>query len=120
MASCAAKLVVTTGADMCILIYPEPTWNTLERELDRLSSNPNVKKLQRLMTGYATDVVMDGQGRVLLPPALRKLVHLDKAIALVGQGKKFELWSDTAWEARVTADTESIDMNDSVFENLPL
>lgn len=118
-ASCASKLVVTTGVDRCILIYPEPTWNTIERDLDALSSqNPNVRKLQRLMTGYASDVVMDGQGRVLLPPALRKHVNLKKEVALVGQGKKFELWSESAWNAQWMDDAEQIELSDPVFEDL--
>ncbi|MCF6280926.1 MAG: division/cell wall cluster transcriptional repressor MraZ [Candidatus Polarisedimenticolaceae bacterium] len=117
--SCASTLVVTAGVDRCILIYPEPAWNTVERDLDGLSSqNPNVRKLQRLMTGYASDVVMDGQGRILLPPALRKHVNLEKAVALVGQGKKFELWSESAWNAQWLDDAEQIELSDPVFENL--
>ena len=40
---------------------------------------------------------MDGQGRVLLPPALRSFASLDKRVALVGQGKKFELWDEETW-----------------------
>jgi MraZ protein len=118
-ACCASKLVVTTGVDRCILIYPEPAWNTIECDLDALSSqNPNVRKLQRLMTGYASDVVMDGQGRVLLPPALRKHVNLKKEVALVGQGKKFELWSESAWDAQWMDDAEQIELSDPVFEKL--
>jgi len=118
-ADCASKLVVTAGVDRCILIYPEPIWNTIECDLDSLSSqNTNVRRLQRLMTGYATDVVMDGQGRVLLPPALRKHVGLKKAVALVGQGKKFELWSESVWDAQWADDAEPIELSDPVFENL--
>ncbi len=118
-ASCASRLVVTAGVDRCILIYPEPTWSTIERDLDALSSqNLNVRKLQRLMTGYASDVAMDSQGRVLLPPALRKHVGLEKAVALVGQGKKFELWSESVWDAQWAEDAEPIELSDPVFENL--
>jgi len=47
--------------------------------------------LQRLYIGHAQEVGMDGQGRVLLPPALRSFAALDKHVSLVGQGKKFDL-----------------------------
>ena len=43
---------------------------------------------------------MDGQGRVLLPPGLRRFAALDKRVALVGQGKKFELWDEETWNGR--------------------
>lgn len=97
-ACCESRLVVTVDRDRCLLIYPEPTWIEIERKLDQLPSfNENARKLQRLYIGHAQEVDMDGQGRVLLPPALRSFASLDKRVALVGQGKKFELWDEETW-----------------------
>jgi len=45
---------------------------------------------------------MDGAGRVLLPPMLRKFAELDKSLVLVGQGSKIELWNEARWEAQVS------------------
>jgi len=96
---CASRLVITVDRDRCLLIYPEPTWTEIERQLERLPSfNPETRKLQRLYIGNAHDVDMDGQGRVLLPPTLRHFASLDKRVALVGQGKKFELWDEETWQ----------------------
>ena len=95
---CESRLGVTVDRDRCLLIYPEPTWVEIERKLDQLPSfNENARKLQRLYIGHAQEVDMDGQGRVLLPPALRSFASLDKRVALVGQGKKFELWDEETW-----------------------
>lgn len=67
---CASELVVTIDRDHCLLIYPLPEWQEIERKLMRLPSfNKATRNLQRLLVGHATDVEMDGQGRVLLPPA---------------------------------------------------
>ncbi len=50
--------------------------------------------------GHASEVEMDGQGRILIPPLLRDYAKLDKRVMVVGQGQKFELWSDTLWDAQ--------------------
>ena len=61
--------------------------------------NPAIKRFQRLMLGYATDLELDGNGRMLLPAPLREYAQLEKKLVLVGQGNKLELWSETLWLA---------------------
>jgi MraZ protein len=53
--------------------------------------------------GYATEVEMDGNGRILIAPRLRDFAKLDKNVALVGVGKKFEIWNEEAWEQMSSA-----------------
>jgi MraZ protein len=95
---CDSRLVITIDRERCLLIYPERTWVEIERVLDQLPSfNEQARVLQRLYIGHAQEVDMDAQGRVLLPPTLRSFASLDKRVALVGQGKKFELWNEETW-----------------------
>jgi len=82
----------------CLLIYPVDVWEEIQKKIEALSSfNPDTRKFQRMMIGYATDVEMDGSGRILLSQVLRNHAELDKHVALVGQGKKLELWSEANW-----------------------
>jgi len=98
---CGGQLVVTVDRDPCLLLYPLPEWEEIERKLVRLPSlNPQVRRLQRLLIGHATECGMDGAGRILLPPLLREYARLDKRIVLIGQGNKFELWDEAAWNER--------------------
>jgi len=98
---CDSRLVITVDRDRCLLVYPEPTWIEIERKLDQLPSfDEQVRRLQRLYIGHAQDVDMDRQGRVLLPPALRRFASLDRRVALVGQGKKLELWDEDTWNGK--------------------
>jgi transcriptional regulator MraZ len=93
--------VVTIDRDQCLLIYPLPEWEEIERKLMRLPTlNEHARRLQRLMVGYATDVELDGHGRLLLPPTLRGFAHLDRNAMLIGQGNRFELWDEQRWEER--------------------
>lgn len=85
--------------ERCLLLYPLAEWELIESKLATLPSfNPAARRIQRLLIGHATDVEIDSQGRVLLPPLLREYAGLNKRAMLVGQGKKFELWDEAHWE----------------------
>ncbi len=97
--SCNGEMVVTIDTDeRCLLIYPEPEWSDIQRKLEALPSfNGAARRIQRLMIGHATDVQMDGSGRILLTPPLREYSQLDKKVVLLGLGAKFELWNEEIW-----------------------
>jgi MraZ protein len=95
---CDGQLVVTVDKDYCLLIYPFPEWEEIERKLMRLPSlDQKARRLQRLMVGHATEVEIDGHGRILLSQGLRKFAGLDRRAVLLGQGNRFELWDETRW-----------------------
>jgi MraZ protein len=101
---CGGHLVITADADRCLLVYPLPEWEVIQQKLDGLSNlDPRVRELQRRLIGFAVDTEMDSAGRLLVAPALRKYAELDTKVALVGQGKKFELWNQDAWDSRMQA-----------------
>ena len=98
---CDNQLVVTVDRDYCLLVYPLPEWEEIERRLVRLPTlNRQVRRLQRLMVGYATEVELDGHGRILLSRELREFAGLDRQAMLIGQGNRFELWDETRWTER--------------------
>jgi len=98
---CGGKLVVTVDKDQCLLIYPFPDWEEIERKLMKLPSfDRQSRQLQRLMVGHATELDLDAQGRVLLPPNLREFASLTRDAVLIGQGLRFELWDEEKWNQR--------------------
>jgi MraZ protein len=97
-ARCDGKLVCTVDPDYCLLIYPLPEWEEIERKLMRLPSlNRKSRRLQRLMVGHASELEIDSHGRVLIPRELREFASLDRQAILFGQGNKFELWDEARW-----------------------
>jgi len=101
------KLVVTLESPDHLLIYPEPNWKPVEQRLLALpSGNPTLKRYQRLVLGHAETLEMDAAGRILLPARLRELTSLDKDVALVGMGNRFELWDAAGWDDQTSAALE--------------
>jgi MraZ protein len=95
----ASRVVITADPGRCLLVYPLDAWEPIQARLMRLSSfDERTRGLQRLIVGHADDVEIDASGRVLIPPALRQYARLDKHVVLVGQGRKFELWDEAAWQ----------------------
>ena len=101
-AASEGKLVITIDTEeSCLMIYPLPEWDIIQAKLEQLPSfNPAARRIQRLLIGHATDVELDGNGRILLPSVLREYGQLEKKAILLGQGKKIELWSESLWNAR--------------------
>ena len=95
----SGQLVLTVHTDGCLLLYPQPEWEDLEMQLIRTpNQDRRTRNMQRMLVGYATEVEMDGNGRILIAPRLRDFAQLEKSVALVGVGKKFEIWNEEAWE----------------------
>jgi len=99
-AICDSQLVITVDTHQpCLLIYPVNEWDIIQDQIDALPSFHKVtRKIQRLLVGYADDVSIDANGRLLLPPKHRQFAKLEKKLLLVGQGKKFELWDEVTWD----------------------
>ncbi|MDT8397167.1 MAG: division/cell wall cluster transcriptional repressor MraZ [Pseudomonadales bacterium] len=99
---CQGKMVVTIEEEgESLVIYPIIEFEEIQQKVENLSSfHPVSKRLKRLFIGHATDVELDGSGRILIPPTLRAYVGLDKKAALIGQGKKLELWDEDLWNVK--------------------
>ncbi len=93
------ELVVTADPSRCLLVYPKPMWEEVEKKVNELpNSSKYTRIIQRLYIGYATDIELDSTGRMLLSSELREYAGLDRKAVLIGQGKKFELWDERTWE----------------------
>ncbi len=93
------KVIATIDvANKCLMLYPVSEWQIVAEKVRSLPSmKASTKHFQRLFFGYAHDLDIDGNGRILLPAILREYAQLDKKAALVGQGHKLELWSEELW-----------------------
>jgi MraZ protein len=95
------RVVVTVDRDQCLLIYPLPEWEKIERKLMSLPTlHAQARRLQRLMVGHATELQIDAHGRLLLSPELREFAALGRQAMLIGQGSRFELWDEARWLER--------------------
>lgn len=102
LAESAGNVVLTAHPHGCLLLYPQPAWEPIQAKLMALSSfDKQSSAFQRLLVGYAEDIVLDATGRLLVSSALRVFAGFEKEVMLVGQGSHFELWSIEAWRKQL-------------------
>lgn len=95
-------VVLTAHPDNCLLLYPRVAWEPIGAKIQALPSfNEQTRWWQRLLVGFAEELELDAQGRILVSPALRKFADLKKDAMMVGQGSHFEIWDVAAWDERL-------------------
>ena len=95
------EMIVTVDHGVrCLVLYPMLKWLDTEQNLMGLPNlSDAVRDMKRLILGHASDVEMDGQGRIMLGAPLREYAEMDKKLIMIGQGDKFELWDEDSWNA---------------------
>ncbi len=102
--------IVATLLDQCLALYAPQEWARLETQLAALPAfNKQAKGLARLLTSRAADCEIDRQGRVLLPPALRRAAALARDAVVVGVLNRIEVWSPEAWDDFVRVSERLLD-----------
>ncbi len=91
-----------TGLPQCLAILPSNEFDALRQKLTAASSTvDSIQRLQRLFLGMAVRCSVDKQGRILIPPKLRKWAHLDREIVFTGVGARIEIWDHARHEAEL-------------------
>ncbi len=103
---CQGKLTVTRHFGPLLRIYPKPEWERM-RALMAERFTPREEPVRRLIIGSADPVQMDGAGRILISPILRKAVKLDKRVVLVGDLQRFEVWDEEVHARYLDAQAEA-------------
>ncbi|MEA2063710.1 MAG: division/cell wall cluster transcriptional repressor MraZ [Gemmatimonadota bacterium] len=91
--------VINDGLDGCLFLYtPQQYEQSLEKIKERASSKKSVRHYMRRWTKYATDVRLDGQGRILVPAELLELRNFKKEVIFQGTNDRIELWDPEVQE----------------------
>ena len=99
---CSNQIIITVDPDQpCLLMYPLNEWEIIEEKINALPSlNEMTRRIQHMLLGNIDEVEVDANGRFIVKNTLREQVGLVKKVALVGMGKKFEIWDEAAWIQR--------------------
>lgn len=113
----------TYGSDLFItsvdgdraLVYPLPVWEEIEQKLQAAPSThrPKQRYLKRV-SFYGSQVRLDGQGRIVVPPILRNTAEIVGEVVVSGHLDHLEIWNRQNLEQSL--DDEPFDDDD--FEAL--
>ena len=106
-----ARVVVTKsvgGGPRTLDVYPMSEWEKLEERIGKMPQfQDRTRTFKRLYLHPAQELVLDGQGRILLPQDLRAAISLTKEAVFTGDLEKFLIWSKDDWQQQKDADDSS-------------
>ena len=75
------KLILTAHREGCLLMYPLAHWEPIRDKVMKFPAlDPAAAVWKRLLIGFAEEHVLDGNGRVLISPELRKFAGIERLV----------------------------------------
>lgn len=100
----AEGVVLTRGQDRCIYVFSSDEFEGFHAQIRQAPvTSKQARDYLRLLLSAAHAETPDKQGRITIPPQLRKYAGLDRELAVIGAGTRAEIWDATAWDTYVEA-----------------
>jgi MraZ protein len=105
------SVTLTKHPDGCLLLFPQTEWESFRERVAKLPLEANWWR--RIFLGNASELEIDGSGRILISPELRAASGMEKEIILLGMGSHLEVWN-----AKTYAEKEQIAISQGMPEAL--
>jgi MraZ protein len=104
----------------CLEAYPPNEWTRLQEQIRQKARFDNqVRSFELFYIGGAHEVLVDKQGRILVPPKLREFAALDRDVTFSAMTDHFQLWDKAVLEQVLKA-TEQRFADPEFFQKLGL
>ncbi len=94
------EYVITKGINNCLFVFDKVYFE--QQFLAKLTAVPTFsvkgQKPIRTLLSSSFEVAEDGQGRFLLPIALKDFAKISKNVVFIGVGNRIEIWSEENWK----------------------
>jgi MraZ protein len=101
----SAEVYVTSLTGESVRIYPLAEWESIEQRLALLPSmDPARRKFLDRTNYYGQQTTIDGQGRILIHPLLRKSAGVMGDVAVLGYLNYLEVWELERFQQRLLSD----------------
>ncbi|MFZ2593291.1 MAG: division/cell wall cluster transcriptional repressor MraZ [Minisyncoccia bacterium] len=92
------KIVITRGLDGALFMYSAKSWDVIAKKLQQLSfTGADTRGFNRFMLSGASEIDVDGVGRILIPEYLKTFAGLGTKVVLAGVVDRVEVWDAEKW-----------------------
>jgi len=100
------KVVLISGEDNCLFVYPMSEWQKLTEKLSLLpQGKKETRDYLRHTFSAAVEVELDHLGRILVPDYLKEKAGLKQRVVVAGVYNRLEIWDAGRW-TNYKAETE--------------
>jgi MraZ protein len=97
------RLFITSWAVPSVRIYPLSEWEKIEKIMrdSGRANDPRVRRFLWNTSMYGDEQDIDGQGRILIPPRLRKFARMEGEVIVCGYPtRELEIWNESLFRER--------------------
>src|SRR5437588_13063303 len=91
--------VISKGMGTCLSVYTVQRWEEKSAELASGKTTDELRDFERRIYPSASEIELDGQGRMIIPAKLRAYAGLGNAVTVAGVRDHFEIWDRATWQA---------------------
>lgn len=92
------KIVITQGYEKSLILVAESSWRELIKGAGQKPFTVGAKRdTTRFLLGSASSLVLDKQGRFVLPSYLKAHAQITDEVIFLGLGTYIELWDEKRW-----------------------
>ena len=93
-------LFLTRGLDGCLFLFPEQEWRAAEAKIKQVPfTKAEGRKFHRMFFSGASEVDVDGLGRLLVSKSLKEYAQIKQGVIIVGVSNRIEIWAKERWQA---------------------
>lgn len=101
------RFVLNRGFEKCLALYPKNEWEHISAEVNKL--NQYVRKNRDFIRYFyrgATELGLDGVGRILFPKRMLEYAGVEKEVVLFAYSNRIEIWDKEVYEGLLTDEPE--------------
>ncbi|GAC1566060.1 MAG: division/cell wall cluster transcriptional repressor MraZ [Ktedonobacteraceae bacterium] len=90
--------VISKGMGTCLSVYTMARWEEKSKDLTEGKTTEELRDFERRIYPSASEVELDGQGRLVIPAKLRAYAGLESDVTVAGVRDHFEIWDRFTWQ----------------------
>ena len=90
--------VIGKGMGICLAVYTMQRWEEKSAELVEGKTSEELRDFERRIYPSASEVELDGQGRLVIPSRLRTFAGLTSDLTVAGVRDHIEIWDRASWQ----------------------
>ena len=116
----AEGLVITKGQERCLYVFPVEEFQRLTEALRTAPVTAKaVRDYSRVFFASASDETPDKQGRITIPPSLRRYAGLERDCVVIGANTRLEIWDAQAWDTYLAEQEQAFaDLSEEVLPGI--
>ena len=96
------QIILSLGFEKCIFGFNPENWQAeAEKQLETPITSRSARDTRRFLFSSAQHLVLDNQGRFILPDDLCRFAKIGKPV-VIGAGDHFEIWDELNWNRQKT------------------